>query len=438
MENGNRMIMYRDWTPKAKMIVMMLLSFSFVMVGFLSEPTFGGAWNNLWQVASHQNMLIVDYFYVGSLSGAFLNVGLLGVITTLVFWINKQPFNGLNIAIIFTVKGFALIGKNLINIWPILLGVYLYSKYKKEPYSKHVNAAFLATAMSPVVTEVMFHTPFSPVTRVVLSILIGIVIGFIVPPMGGHFSSPCGGNNLYNIGFTAGMVVMLVAAVFRAFGYVHTPMLLVSTEYHAFLAIYVLVMSIVLIILGILSDKTAVAYLMRLWQRPGTLVTDFVDLDGFSAVVLNMGITGVFCVLYVFVVGGQLNGAVVSGIFTVMGFSAAGNHLKNIIPIMVGVALGTIFKLWDINATPILMVSLFGTALSPIAGKFGFLAGVVAGFLHLSLVNQTGSFHAGMNLYNNGFSAGLLALIMTPILVSLVKPRKLPASLDDKYITRTV
>lgn len=52
---------------------------------------------------------------------------------------------------------------------------------------------------------------------------------------------------------------------------------------------------------------------------------------------------------------------------------------------------------------------LFGTALAPIAGVYGFLPGMVAGWLHLAVVQNIGSVHGGMNLYNNGFSAGVVA-----------------------------
>jgi len=419
------------------MILMMLISLSIVFIGFLSEPTLSGAWDNLWQLLSHPNILVVDSLYVASISGTFLNVGLLCVCVTVLLWINKAPFDGLNIAIIFTVMGFAFLGKNLINVWPILLGVYLYAKYKKEPFLNYINIAFLATAMSPVVTELLFHINFPITFRFPSSILIGILIGFIVPQAGAHFFKTSEGNNLYNIGFTAGIIVTIVAAVFRSFGYEHSPLWLVSYQYHNFLTIYILLMSTMLIITSIVSDKNAIAYLMRLWKRPGTLLTDFVSLDGFSATILNMGITGIFCVLYIFLIGGQLSGAAVSGIFTVIGFSAAGNHIKNIIPIMAGIAFGSIFKLWNLSDTSTIMVSLFGTALAPIGGKFGFIFGAIAGFIHLSLVHQTGSFHAGMNLYNNGFAAGVVALFMTPFLNNFVKPRQLPENLNDKYIIRT-
>ena len=56
---------YKEWSPKAKMIVMMLFSLSLVFVGILSEPSLNGAWNNLWRVLEHSNVFLADYLYIG-------------------------------------------------------------------------------------------------------------------------------------------------------------------------------------------------------------------------------------------------------------------------------------------------------------------------------------------------------------------------------------
>ncbi|MFN3329246.1 MAG: DUF1576 domain-containing protein, partial [Fervidobacterium pennivorans] len=40
----------------------------------------------------------------------------------------------------------------------------------------------------------------------------------------------------------------------------------------------------------------------------------------------------------------------------------------------------------------------------------------VAGYLHSALVISVGSLHFGMNLYNNGFSGGFVAMFLLPII----------------------
>ena len=121
-----------------------------------------------------------------------------------------------------------------------------------------------------------------------------------------------------------------------------------------------------------------------------------------------MGITGAIGMAYILAVGGELNGPVIGAIFTVVGFAAFGEHPRNIVPIMAGVFLGSLAKPWNADDPSILLAALFGTALGPIAGRFGWHWGVVAGFIHSSAALSVGSVHAGLNLYNNGFAAGIV------------------------------
>ena len=65
------------------------------------------------------------------------------------------------------------------------------------------------------------------------------------------------------------------------------------------------------------------------------------------------------------------------------------------------------------------IAGLFGTTLAPVTGTFGVFAGVLAGALHSAVVRQTGGPVAGMNLYNNGFSGGLVAMVVYPLLTAI-------------------
>ena len=78
------------------------------------------------------------------------------------------------------------------------------------------------------------------------------------------------------------------------------------------------------------------------------------------------------------------------------------------------------------------LAGLFGTTLAPVAGHFGGLYGVLAGFIHSALVLQTGGPVAGLNLYNNGFSGGLIAIVLYPTLTAIVRRRR-PKLRDADY-----
>lgn len=56
---------------------------------------------------------------------------------------------------------------------------------------------------------------------------------------------------------------------------------------------------------------------------------------------------------------------------------------------------------------------------APIAGEFGILCGVLAGFLHASVALNVGIVYGGMNLYNNGFAGGIVAMFLVPVIQSI-------------------
>jgi hypothetical protein len=51
----------------------------------------------------------------------------------------------------------------------------------------------------------------------------------------------------------------------------------------------------------------------------------------------------------------------------------------------------------------------FVTALAPVGGKFGLFYGLLAGFIHMIIAPQALALQGGFDLYNNGFTAGLVA-----------------------------
>ena len=86
-----------------------------------------------------------------------------------------------------------------------------------------------------------------------------------------------------------------------------------------------------------------------------------------------------------------------------------------------GVYIGSLLNVWDANSAGVILAALAGTTMAPIAGTFGPLAGILAGFLHSSVVMNIGYLHGGMDLYNNGLSGGLVAGLLVPIFRALRK-----------------
>ncbi len=86
--------------------------------------------------------------------------------------------------------------------------------------------------------------------------------------------------------------------------------------------------------------------------------TDYLRDNGGAATILNMAVNGLFATIFILGVGGELNGPTIGGIFTIVGFSATGKHIRNIAPIMFGVLFAGFTKRWTINS-PSPMLALF-------------------------------------------------------------------------------
>ena len=140
------------------------------------------------------------------------------------------------------------------------------------------------------------------------------------------------------------------------------------------------------------------------------------DMESIGGALINSGMIGLIYSGYVFLVGADFNGPVIGGLFTIIGFSAFGIHIKNSIPVLVGVVSSTLLFGMSLSAPGPVLAAIFGTTLSPIAGQFGAVAGFVAGFIHLVMVTFTGSWQGAINLYNNGFAGGLTATLLVSVI----------------------
>ncbi|WP_051412253.1 DUF1576 domain-containing protein [Halonatronum saccharophilum] len=398
------------------LILLAYASFILVSSFFFNSPQ--EIWLGIRNITVAPSILVSDYMVIGNLGAALFNAGLLMIISITIAKINKVNMNGTVIAAILTVAGFALFGKNVYNIWSILLGVYIYSLVQKENYSKFILVALFGTALGPMVSQVSFGLELNLISGVILGNTVGVIAGFILPPLANHLIKFHQGFNIYNIGFTAGMTGTLFMAVFRSFGFENPTTLIVAEGYNYALGIYLSLLFISMLLIGYLYNGQNFKGYKKILSHSGRLVDDFVISEGFGITFINMGLLGLVTTLYVIIIGGQLNGAIIGGIFTVVGFGAFGKHLSNVIPILLGVYLSTFLQIWDVNTTGPLLAALFGTTLAPIPGQFGWKYGVLAGFIHMAMVMNVGYLHGGMNLYNNGFSGGMVAALLVPIITA--------------------
>lgn len=410
-------------TRKQKFGLLALIPVYFIVVGLVVQPI-REIGPGLMAIIKEPDFLITDYFIIGGIGTALINAGLLTLLCLFTLYGLGMEMDGHTITSSCLMFGFSLFGKNLLNIWTILFGVYLYSRYHKMHLSNYIYIGFYGTSLSPIITQIMYITDLPYAVRLLLSLLIGTFIGFVLPPLCTHVHYAHKGYSLYNVGFAAGIIATVIVSLLKSFGITTESRLLWSRGNNVLflgvLSLLFLSMAAGAFVYGGL--ETVGAY-KRILKSTGIAGTDYLREEGGAATVLNMAVNGLFATYFVAAVGGELNGPTIGGIFTIVGFSSTGKHLRNIAPIMFGVFLASLTKRWSIHEPSPMLALLFSTTLAPVAGEFGILMGLLAGFLHSSVALNVGIVYGGMNLYNNGFAGGIVAIFMVPVIRSVLDRR---------------
>lgn len=259
--------------------------------------------------------------------------------------------------------------------------------------------------------------------RLPLAVFTGLLLGFVLPPAAVQLFKTHSGFNIYNIGFTAGVVGTLIVALFKSYGFVPEPVMIWTSGNNRTLATFLIFLLILMILCGLYLDQQAFNKMPAILNSSGQVPTDFISLVGFGPTLVNMGLCGLIGLAYIFIVRTDINGPTIGGIFTIVGFGAFGKHPRNIVPIMIGVFIASLSKFGNANNAGMVLAALFGTTLAPIAGRFGWYWGIVAGFVHSSAALSVGSVHAGLNLYNNGFAGGIVAAVLVPLIIAVTSGR---------------
>lgn len=397
--------------------VMLALAALLAAFALILQPD-ASLFSGFWRIQTAQMGLITDPVCIGGAGAALLNAAALLLLSTLLVFFQRMPFTGLTVACLFMMAGFALLGKNLLNSLPILLGGFLYARFKGESFSKYTYLTLFTTCLSPMVSYFLLHTDVQ--IHYVTMILTGAVLGFVTPAISAYTVRIHQGYNLYNVGFAAGFAALAMVSVLRGFGVEFETQSTWSTEYGLPLTLLMLILLIGLLALGMVLGCRSWKQYRKILSHSGRVVTDFIALEGMGTTFVNMALVGLIGLIYLLAVGVPLNGPLVCCLFAMTGFAAFGKHPRNVLPVMAGAILAASFmKELSLTSPSVLLATLLCTGLAPIAGQFGGLWGLAAGFIHMAIVQNTSYLYAGLNLYNNGFSAGLTCVVMLPLIEAL-------------------
>ena len=136
-------------------VTLSILYLFFIVFAFcLDSPS--EIFHGLKSIILSSDILITDYMEVGGIGAALVNAALTSLLSLFLLVIIGIKPNGSTIMSLWLMTGFSFLGKNIFNIWPIILGVYLFSRYQKEPFLNYTLVALLGTSLSPVVSQISF------------------------------------------------------------------------------------------------------------------------------------------------------------------------------------------------------------------------------------------------------------------------------------------
>jgi len=413
----------REFMPFTFMIGIHL---SFIIMAFILERP-AAIWAGFLEIITSRSILVTDYIAVGGIGATLVNVAIAGLLcVSMLLRLGMKPGGG-NLMAIWITMGFAFFGKNIFNMIPLTVGVWIYSKYVKQPFSQHYVGAVLVATLSPAISELAFQGEVINPLFILVGVGMGFLIGFIFPAISADSVKVHSGFNLYNMGFTGGLIAMVLAAIYRNHGLDIVRESIFASGYNHIMAPILYGCALAMIVFGFVLDKApkkTLAGYKRIHEHSGRLLTDYYQMYK-NSTFLNMGMLCALSTTVVLVLGAEINGSAAAGILTMTSFGSLGKHLKNVIPIMIGTIAFIFIHGIDVSLDPAnIIFILFATALAPIAGAFGWIWGIIAGFLHINIATYIGYVNEGLNLYNNGFAATFVVMFLLPVISIFNKKQK--------------
>ena len=413
-------------------------SLSFLIAAFCM-PDRANMLPGLWKILIMPTLSSTRFFAYGGYAATFLNMGLVGMVCTGLYCIPGKKANHAATLVTILTTGFGSWGIHILNMWPTMLGVVLYCLKRKERIGDHTNAMLFTTGLAPFISELLVRYPNPEVVGLspagfAMAIAVGLAAGFFVPAGLDNSAIVHKGFDLYSAALPVGMTAFLLQGfLYKAMGVEVPPSV---SDLNTVSPVICNTFCAVLF-----SCCIGAAWLMgcrprdywKLMIDPEPVV-NFSATYGNATMLMNVGLYGFFILNYYNLIGAPFNGVTFGVMFCMLSTCNAGSHPGNIWPILLGYALASgLFQLLNplsggnfvqyLNAQPIIVGLCYANGLSPISDKYGWRYGMIAAMMHFCMVTTVPELHGGMCLYNGGFTAALVCLLMLPGLERHFKPK---------------
>ncbi len=422
------------------------LFFAFVaaafLIGAVCMPDRSTMFSGLLSIVSNPGKVSTNYFALGGYAATFLNMGLVTLISLLLFIVFKGTPNNVSTLAVLLTTGFGSWGINVLNIWPTIFGVMVYGLVKKEKFGSLVNAMLFSTGIAPIISDLLVRYPNAEVIGfnlpgLLLALGVGFVIGFFLPAGLAFSPNVHKGFDLYSAAVPIGMTAFFLnATLYKTLG-VALPAApgaeTLQVASASIVNIFCLVLFGLCVVFAFMLGCKPKDY-WRLLTDPDQ-VKNFSSTYGNATFLMNVGVYGLFILAYYNLIGASFNGVTFGIIFCMLCTCNSGSHPGNVWPIMLGYVIAAAAFGWlstlvggtfsqAINAQAIVIGLCYANGLSPIADKYGWQYGCLAAIMHYMLVTSVPNMHGGFCLYNGGFTAALICLILVPQLERFFKTKQ--------------
>ena len=416
------------------------VSACFILATFLM-PDRDTMLTGLWAILSQPLKISTNCFDLGGYAGTFLNMGLVGLIFLGLFIVLKgTPNNVSTLGFLLTV-GFSAWGISALNVWPTMLGVALYCLLKKEKLSANINAMMFSTGIAPLISDLLVRYPHAEtvgfnLAGLIVTLIVAVLIGFGVSAGLSHAPQVHKGFDLYS----AAVPVCFIAFFLNATLYKTIGIALPAAPGAETLAVadplavnlFCIVMFGACVVGALALGCKPKDYLALL--KAENHVTNISGTLGKEVFLMNVGVFGLFILAYYNAIGATFNAVTLGVIFCMLCTCNSGSHPGNVWPIMLGYLVGSFVFGWlsqlaggtyamTINAQVIVIGLCFANGLSPISSKYGWFWGAVSAVMHFLLVTSVPNMHGGFCLYNGGFTAAVICVLLVPVLEKFVKTK---------------
>ena len=391
-----------------------------------------------------------------SVAGTYFSMGMccLLMIVYIVCCGGIDAVNSGTVAAFFLTVGFSSWGMNVMNMLPLMLGMQVYAAIKKKTPVQMMNLGIFATAIAPIMSEVvlrwpgytapgidntgvagMSNLPIQP-TGFIIAFIIAILFAMFYVPMCAKAPNFHFGCDLFNAGPPAGFLcLMTIGFLFKV---TNTPLPSngpgqSSVEVFEFVVISYCIVFAICLILGLILDKNALKNYGKLIKDSGH-GADFVEKYGIGATLVNFAVYGVFIVAFYtfckFCFGAKFSGPIAGVVWCAFTWVAAGAHPGNVLPIGIGYVIVSLISTvlcpalgvgaeagrLGMSTVGILIAFSYSTGMAPISGKYGVIWGIIAGIMHFAIVTLIPLQYDFFNYYNGGFTAGVVAFVLVPFI----------------------